>query len=150
MWKLSKGAVTSRKVRLLYFQKLAGTYLSFLCFHETRIWIWNFTIFRPLYNYLQVLFASIVIDSFFVEKIWLLQKFTRRLYFQKMAGTYLSFLHILRTWSTCWTLIFILSSQESYKYLIILKKKILYLLLIFELDHWPNFVVYIAIKPSAR
>ena len=30
------------------------------------------------------------------------------------------------------------------------EKKWLYLLLIFELDHWPNFVVYIAIKPITR
>ena len=67
MWKLSKGAVTSRKVRLLYFQKMAAIYLFFLCFHEKRIWIWNFTIW-PLYNYksclLSILLSSKKFDYF--------------------------------------------------------------------------------------
>ena len=73
--------------------------------------------------------------AFTIRKIWLL-------YVQNMA-----FLHILRTWSTCWTLIFRCSfypvkKLTIYKYfyciMIKLKKKCLYLLLNCIEFNWPN------------
>jgi hypothetical protein len=67
----------------------------------------------------QVLFVSFVISSFFVEKIWLLQKFAKTWRshvgstLKKMVGMYLSFLHMLRTLGNCWTLIFRSSFNPS-------------------------------------
>ena len=130
-----KGRLQVGKLGCCTFKKWRELTCPFYVFTKNEF---KFGISRFFYHFKrQLLFVSFVIGSFFVEKIWLLQKFVKTWRshvgstFKKMAGTYLSFLHMLRTLSTCWTLIFRSSFNPVklfYKYFIILKKIVYFVL----------------------
>jgi hypothetical protein len=130
---------------MLYFQKMAAIYLFFLCFHEKRIWIWNFTIW-PLYNYksclISILLSSKKFDCF--KSSWK-HSFhnSENLAAVRSKHGFSSYFKDLKYLLNVDLQMFILSSQKTYNLqiftlMIKLKKKCLYLLLNCIEFNWPN------------